>query len=154
MYVCAVLEQELDDGGMTVLGCQLQRPIVVSMHICAVLEQELNDDGMVVLGCQPQRSIIFSVNVCARAKKQLDSLDVSAPGRVIQRQVYRPMLPFISVFAGLQQRRAVLFHTCSHHGLEHSHVTKPACTRKATTAPGSLNLLSCRRCVPGPGVLL
>jgi hypothetical protein len=92
------------------------------------------------------------MDIGARAKKQLYRLEMSASGREGHRAVHFPS-PSMHI-VGLQQRRAVLVHACSQHGLDNSHVAEKGCAHKATTSPHKRKALSFRGCVASPGVLL
>ena len=64
MHIFAVMEKELDDGSVAVLGCHLQRLIVVSMHICAVLDEEPHHISVTIRRCL-QCIVVESTHVCA-----------------------------------------------------------------------------------------
>jgi hypothetical protein len=44
-----VLEQQLHDGGMALLGCPPDGLIVISMHVGAVLDKERNHISVAIL---------------------------------------------------------------------------------------------------------
>ena len=60
-----MLGQELDVGGMAVLGCQTDCPIVSGMHVSAVLKQERNHISATIHRCTLQRRIVISMHICA-----------------------------------------------------------------------------------------
>ena len=154
-----MLEEELHDVCMAVLGCQPQCLVATRVDICTVLEEELHNIGVAINSCRKQRKIEPSVHVCASSKKQFHCLEVPADGSVpkglIHNTLVNGVVNEVPKGTGLQQRRAMLVHAGSHHGANNSDVAKQARPHKATVVVFKLAKVSRTRCcVAAPRVLL